>query len=151
MKQQKNLNKVIMDMYTQVHEQGEKLSCFDCKSSYCCENKVKIEIIGNEFTILKKLITQEHKEQAKKAFIQKAFYGQYTCPFLNNEGRCSVYHYRPMTCSIYAVSTPSENCKDPLAHSAIVSPNFVFSNLPKKALKDIAKQKRYDLLDLFKN
>jgi hypothetical protein len=33
MKQQKNLNKVIMDMYTQVHEQGEKLSCFDCKSS----------------------------------------------------------------------------------------------------------------------
>jgi len=151
MKQQKKINKLIMEIYKYVHENEEKLSCFECKTPYCCHNKIKIDMVEDEFKTLKNLATKKHKEQAKKSIIQQASTGRYSCPFLDEHDKCSVYHYRPMACSIYMVTTPPEACQDPQGDSAKVNPDFIFSHLPQKFLLNISKQRRYDLLDIFKN
>ena len=48
-----------------------------------------------------------------KTIVQEYFQEQIPCPFLRDE-TCSIYEVRPSMCREYVVTSPAENCKQPL-------------------------------------
>lgn len=149
-KAQKNINRIIARGFELVQKASGNISCFYCTEPHCCRNKKDISITGEEMAVLRSLATDHHKEKAKAQISAKLLTGVFTCPFLNEEGRCDVYEYRPISCSSYAVISGSDQCKNPHEKSAIVNPYFILEKLPKRDIDRIVKSGGYDLLDIFK-
>ena len=76
--------------------------------------------------------------------------GAYTCPFLDDNGRCSIYEHRPIACSSYVVVTEPFMCADPDGKSGFIDPIRALKHLPGKYIKKITRSGKYDLLDVFR-
>ena len=146
---QQETNEFIVSIYKKADD-AKEISCFECSESHCCKSKKSISVSGLEKKVLKKLITARHREKAKAQIVQRDLTGHYSCPFLDDRGKCSIYLHRPIACSSYMVVTGSEMCKDPHGKSGIVDQLFALKYLSKKYIKKISKSGQFDLLDVFK-
>lgn len=126
------------------------ISCFSCSECHCCKGKKRIDVAGAEMEVLRNLITPQHIEKAKAQLNTFAITGKYTCPFLDDNGKCSVYQYRPIACSTFLVVSKPSMCENPEGHSHIVDPTVAFSYMSKEQVKRYATSGDYDLLDLFR-
>lgn len=151
LKEQKQINNFIINIYQHLQSKDNnlKILCFDCKESFCCKAKASIQIVGNEKQILKKIATQEHRNRAKIALTQKIMLGYYECPFLDLNGKCSIYEYRPIACSTYMVCSEPKGCENPHQKSAIIDPSFLVRYIKPKYLKKISSSSKGDILDVF--
>ena len=146
---QKETNKFISNIYKKADD-DKSISCFECNELHCCRKKKSISVSGLEKKVLRRIITKEHRERARVQIVQHALTGYYSCPFLDNDGKCSIYLYRPIACSSYMVTTGADGCSTPHGKSGIVDPIFALRHLPEKYIKKISKSGQYDLLDIFK-
>lgn len=102
--------------------QGPKLE-ISCKNgcSACCH--LEVEVTNYEAEILTQLIRDGHlidqdrlKKQSERS-LQDLKWKQgikdkeNKCVFLNNEGSCSIYDFRPVMCRRHAVTSPAINCE----------------------------------------
>lgn len=102
--------------------QGPKLE-ISCKNgcSACCH--LEVEVTNYEAEILTQLIRDGHlidqdrlKKQSERS-LQDPKWKQgikdkeNKCVFLNNEGSCSIYDFRPVMCRRHAVTSPAINCE----------------------------------------
>lgn len=148
-KQQKKFNLFIMKGFEEFNNSQKPVSCLNCTEAHCCKNKKAIDLSEDEYHILKKILTPGQIEKGKAQLNTKAISGHYSCPFLDDKGKCSIYAVRPLACSSYAVVTPPDMCEDPWGDSAIINPTFLLNKLPYEEIERRATKKKYDILDLF--
>ncbi len=85
-------------------------SCDACTSGYCCTNITEVDVMTEEWDVIKKFIDDDILKRARKEMISHIFNGRSTCPFLTEEKRCSIYKYRPFVCATYLALNPIEQC-----------------------------------------
>ena len=124
-KRQMTINKWVGDMSLKIES-----SCHSCDKSFCCRSQTGISVTKKEARILKRYLP---KEKLKQAVLENSITGRYTCPFLGDDGRCTVYQIRPVVCSTYLVTSPKERCDSRVSHQlSFVAPAIFYGPLIKE-------------------
>lgn len=103
-----------------IHEEAfkdsaESISCFDCKTAYCCHQNV--DICEAEATVIAQYCKENKIKISRKHLQQQLNYNNdniafakcSACVFLK-DNRCGIYPVRPAGCRIHHVTTPLEFC-----------------------------------------
>lgn len=100
-----------------------QVSCHSCDDSACCRNKIHVRL-ADAFPIVRHLLAKglashELREQLRTTGdeMEKSGTGEWLeryvpCVFLE-DGRCSIYEYRPLPCRTYFVVSDPKLCQPP--------------------------------------
>jgi len=84
------------------------------------------EIIGGETLEVSQALNNEINSLARTC-----------CPFLDDDKRCLIHHYRPLTCRAFGVTRIAHNdCKRPLGKNEVTKTAY-FGGLGATAIKDV--------------
>lgn len=103
---------------------GEPVSCHSCTQTFpgCCNQKTMIEFFEAlllarhvkrtgldtaEYRVMLKQLGEEMEGTDRATW----FHANHRCIFMTDQGRCSVYAFRPLVCRLYYVASPQENCQ----------------------------------------
>ena len=124
-KRQIGINKWVEEVSLKIES-----SCHSCDKSFCCRSQTGISVTKKEARILKRYLPKEKYEQS---VMENSITGRYTCPFLGDDGKCTVYQIRPLVCSSYLVASPKELCDSKVSHQlSFVSPSIFYKPLVEK-------------------
>jgi Fe-S-cluster containining protein len=143
----KKRNKLLDNFY---REELEQSGCFNCNECHCCKNRVCVEVTEQEFAELKTMLTNDIIEKGKKEWKKYNLTGSFDCPFLNDEGKCSIYSKRPLICASYYVENESKYCENPYGKVNIY--NFmpgILMLMGKKLIENTNMDKVKNIIELF--
>lgn len=120
-----SLNNVLADaIYRAASEQNRIASCPTCTTPGCCYNKVIVSLF-EVFPLARHLLTNhldtpelraklvsvgnEMESMSSAAWLDQAR----PCIFLAEDGRCSIYRFRPIRCRDYIVFSDPKQCQPP--------------------------------------
>jgi uncharacterized protein len=116
--------------------------------SYCC--KIDIQLSRVEAELIKAETDKKYNEPIKISLNNTT-----TCPFLGNEGSCTIYDIRPFSCRVFFTLDHPKYCASDEPHYVYGSQNGVFTvNIFKELNDEILKlnnhSKMFDIRDYFK-
>jgi len=130
----------------------DRIGCLSCNECHCCKSNKSVPVIGKEVDVIKVKITPKQKERALTSINQKALLGNYTCPFLSEEGRCEIYDIRPLACAgYYTINNTPDDCKNPKGDIVFINQMSLIKHLDQKQMQIIMGEKEdiIDILDMF--
>ena len=149
-KQIKNRNKLI----SEIIDDTIKTSCSNCTIGGCCRNITSPDVVLEEWDILKNLVTEDILKRAKIEIVKHDLTGRSTCPFLDEDNRCSVYLYRPFTCASHYVISPIEYCdtiNNPTAITQTLNKIEIFKVLTTNGVKIFDNANHSTIIELFRD
>lgn len=146
-KQYLNTIQSILDKY---FEAQKEYLCCKKGCSYCCE-KGRYPYSRLEFEYLMLGLMELSDDEKSQIFeridkLKKEYNGEmYRCPFLNNEGCCSVYNYRGLICRTFGLIKPNKEGAIilPFCHTLGLNYSKVFNSQTRTLDMDLVEKCGY--------